>query len=65
MREVYSRKPSVNFPVVLNRVKVGAESAGDGSHAALQFKGATLEQGKFALGGIGRAAINEKVAIMI
>ena len=27
MREVYSRKPSVNFPVVLNRsVKVGAES---------------------------------------
>jgi hypothetical protein len=29
-----------------------------GSHAALQFKGAALEQGKFALGGIGAAAIN-------
>jgi hypothetical protein len=61
MREVYSRKPSVNFPVVLNRsVKVGAESyqRGVGSHAALQFKGAALEQGKFALGGIGAAAIN-------
>ena len=31
---------------------------GVGSHAALQFKGAALEQGKFALGGIGAAAIN-------
>jgi hypothetical protein len=61
MREVHSRKPSVNFPVVLNRsVEVGAESyqAGGESHAALQFKGATLEQGKLALGGIGAAAIN-------
>ena len=36
----------------------GILPAGGGSHAALQFKGAALEQGKFALSGISAAAIN-------
>jgi membrane protein DedA with SNARE-associated domain len=37
--------------------RCGILPAGDGSHAAQQFKGAALEQGKF-LRGIGAAAIN-------